>query len=234
MPHILPSHGLPLRDRPAYPLTEAARYVRVAPATLRSWVFGRPYPTATGRRHWHPLITLADHRGGLLSFNNLVEAHVLRSLRTSHGTPVPQIRTALSYATNELGIERVLLSRQLSTNAGELFLNHLGLLINLSRSGQLAMRQLLESHLRRVEWDAADLPRRLFPFVRPEDGVGLRLITIDPAIGFGRPVISRLGVATQVVVDRIDAGEAPADVAADYGLERAEVDEAIFYERAAA
>ena len=32
----------------ADPLTEAARYLRLPPATLRAWTLGRPYPTSTG------------------------------------------------------------------------------------------------------------------------------------------------------------------------------------------
>ena len=34
------------RDLAAYTLAEAARYVRLPAATLRSWVLGRQYPTA--------------------------------------------------------------------------------------------------------------------------------------------------------------------------------------------
>lgn len=34
------------REQPAYPLAEAARYLKLPPATLRSWVAERPYPKA--------------------------------------------------------------------------------------------------------------------------------------------------------------------------------------------
>lgn len=36
------------RDAAAYTLAEAARYVRLPAATLRSWILGRQYPTAEG------------------------------------------------------------------------------------------------------------------------------------------------------------------------------------------
>jgi DNA-binding transcriptional regulator YiaG len=39
-----------IRDRPAYTVAEAARYLKVAPATLRSWFVGRPYPTGSAPR----------------------------------------------------------------------------------------------------------------------------------------------------------------------------------------
>lgn len=34
-----------IRAEPAYTLLEASRYLRLSPATLRSWVAGRPYPS---------------------------------------------------------------------------------------------------------------------------------------------------------------------------------------------
>ncbi len=222
------------QDRPAYSIGEAAWYVRIAPATLSSWVTGREYPTARGVRHFHPLITLADPRRGLLSFNNLVEAHILRALRTKHGTPIKAIRAALDYAHTDLGIDRLLLSRELQTDAGEIFLDYYGALINLSRSGQLAMQDVVRVYLQRVEWDDTPRPLRLFPFVGVEPANVSRQIAIDPAVGFGRPIVFRRGISTQVIVDRIDAGETPMELAHDYGLEVSEVNEAIVYERAAA
>lgn len=221
------------RDMPAYPVTEAAGYVRVAPATLRSWVMGRAYATRSGTRRFHPLIMPADRERRLLSFNNLVEAHVLRALRTTHGTAIPQIRKALDYAERELGVGRLLLSPELCTDSVDLFLDRYGELINLSRSGQLAMKAMLTLHLKRIERDEASLPMRLYPFVHGETVETPHHIAIDPDIGFGRPIIRRRGVATQVIVDRIDAGETVEEIAEDYGLDHEEVEEAILYERAA-
>ena len=37
-----------IRNQPAYTLAEAARYLKVAPATLRSWVVGRSYEKTKG------------------------------------------------------------------------------------------------------------------------------------------------------------------------------------------
>lgn len=225
--------GLSRRDTPAYQITEAAGYVRVAPATLRSWVVGREYPTQQGRRHFPLLISLADPRRRLLSFNNLVEAHVLRALRTEHGFAIREVRTALGYAEKELGIDRLLLSRQLWTDKVDLFLNHFGELISLSRSGQMAMRAVLENHLSRIEWDRADLPRRLYPFLQAEVTDISRRIAIDPDIAFGRPVLWGRGISTHAIAARVDAGEEPGEIADDYGISEAEITEAVVFERAA-
>ena len=135
----------------------------------------------------------------------------------------------LDYARREFDISRLLLSRDLLTGAGELFLQRHGELINLSRSGQLALRKMLEVHLKRIEWDR-ELPVRIYPFI---DYDKQKLIAIDPAIRFGRPIIIRRGISTAIVVDRIDAGELPEAVADDYDLLMGEVDMAILYECAA-
>ena len=219
------------RDTGAYPLAEAARYLRLAPATLRSWVVGRPYPKREGKGFFSPLIHPSDAEKRILSFNNLVEAHVLRALRTEHGVPIKEVRAALDFAERELKIDRLLLRPELRANAGELFLDHYTELVSLSRSGQLAMRRLLEAYLERVDFDAR-LPIRLYPFVTGERTTD-RTIAIDPAIAFGRPIVRRSGISTAAIVARIDAGEQIADIATDYGLDECEIDEALLYESAA-
>jgi uncharacterized protein (DUF433 family) len=45
--------------------------------------------------------------------------------------------------------------------------------------------------------------------------------------------VHRAGVSTQAIAGRLDAGESVSDVAADYDLTPAEVEQAAVYERAA-
>ena len=214
-------------------MAEAARYVRIAPATLRSWVIGRDYPKSGGIARFKPLIRLASANRAELSFANLVEAHVLRALRADHGVSIKDVRSALDFAEKALGIKRLLLNPALRTDAGNVFLDRYGELINLSKSGQLAMKKLLEAHLRRVEWGATDTPSRLYPFIRGDYLDAPKPIAIDPLIAFGRPIVLRKGVSTSAIADRIDAGETVDDLAQDYDLEPSEVEEAVVYERAA-
>ncbi|HET9065499.1 MAG TPA: DUF433 domain-containing protein [Gemmatimonadales bacterium] len=221
------------RNQPAYPLAEAARYLKLSPATLRTWVVGRDYPTARGTRHFEPLIVPAEQSPPQLSFWNLIEAHVLWGLRTDHRVPIKAVREALDFAERELGIERLLLRKELCTSARQLFLDKYGELIELSPSHQFAMKQIFDSHLQRVEWDEWQFPVRLFPFMSSEVAPSEPSITIDPGIAFGRPTLRGRGITTEVLADRIDAGESIEEVAADYGIAVAEVEQAILYERAA-
>jgi len=221
------------RDFAAYTLAEAARYLRLPAATLRSWVLGRQYPTAEGRGQFPPLIRPTSRQPPLLSFPNLIEAHVLRSLRTEHGVPVKALRSALAYAERELGIDRLLLRPELRAHAGKVFLDRYGELIELSASGELAMRRLFDEHLKRIEWDAAKFPVRLYPFLSAAAPSEERPIIIDPRIAFGRPVLERKAITISAIAERIDAGETVDDLAADYDLGPSEIEQAIIYERAA-
>ena len=221
------------RSQPAYSVTEAARYLKVAPATLRSWVAGRPYPKASGTAHSQPLIRPAGSPPPQLSFWNLIEAHVLRSLRTEHGVSMDKLRRAIRYAQQRLDIDRLLLSPELRTDAGHLLLERYGQLIELSASGQIAMRRLFNEHLARVEWDERQFPVRLYPFTSSGMHAAGRPIAIDAAVAFGRPVIAARGVTTATIADRIDSGESADDLAADYDLPVDTIEEAVLYERAA-
>ena len=221
------------RDVCSYTLAEAARYVRLPTATLRSWVLGRQYPTAEGSADFPPLIQPASRQPLWLAFSNLIEAHVLRSLRNEHGVPVRALRSALVYAEKTLGIDRLLLRPELRTDAGKVFLDRYGELIELTASGQLAMRRLFEEHLKRVEWDSSRFPVRLYPFLSASAPSAERAIVIDPRIAFGRPVMLRKGISKSTIAERVDAGEAVDDIAADYDLGRSEIEQAVVYERAA-
>ena len=217
------------REAAAYPVAEAARYLRLPPATLRTWISDS---TSAGGSSGRAVIRAAGSAPAMLSFWNLVEAHVLRALRTDYGVSLPDARQAIRYAEGELGISRLLLSPDLKTNAGRLFLDRYGQLTDLSASGQMAMRALLEQHLKRVEWDEWQFPVRLFPFVH-SDLVDARSVVIDAGIAFGRPTVSNVRVSTSVIAARLDAGESVADVASDYSLTASDVEAAILYERAA-
>lgn len=222
-----------IRNQPAYSLAEGARYLKVASATLRSWVAGRQYPRGQGVAHFRPLIRPSHQLPPTLSFWNLIEAHVLRSLRTDHGVSIQALREALTYAEKTLEIGRLLLSKELRTEAGRVLLDRYGELIDLSASGQIAMRKVFEEHLKRVEWDEWQFPTRLFPFTSSDAPTPDRAIAIDPNIAFGRPILVHTGITTSAIAERIDAGESIADLAADYDLTQPQIEEAVLYERAA-
>jgi len=77
------------RELPAYTVREAAHYLLVPAPTVRYW--------SVGRDLWLPLIDVPAHDPVLLSFINLVELHVLASIRREHRVTVPKVREAIDW-----------------------------------------------------------------------------------------------------------------------------------------
>ncbi len=109
-----------VRHQPAYSLAEAARYLKLPQATLRTWVVGRDYPVADGQGKFRALIKPARGKPPVLSFYNLIEAHVLRALRTDHRVSLKALRASIAYAERELGVQRLLLREDLRTGGGRI------------------------------------------------------------------------------------------------------------------
>lgn len=224
-----------LRSAPAYSIAEAAAYLRMPPATLRSWIVGRPYPTSSGSKYFHRLITPADAENFRLSFINLVEGHVLSAIRREHNVSIQNVRKALNFVQKEFGADRPLIQTDFETDGVDLFVEKYGRLINASKHGQLEMKEVIKQFLKRVVRDASGIPIKLFPFTRQSAHLNQpRTIEIDPKISFGRPVIVGTGIRTEVLSERFLAGESTAELAKDYGRAEEEIQEAIRYQKLAA
>ena len=210
---------------------EAAHHLRLPLSTVRSWVAGRPYETSSGSKRFQPLIELPDRRQGLLSFRNLVELHVLSAIRRKHKVRLLEVRRAIAYLRQRLGVDHPLADQQMATDGRDLFVERYGKLINASQEGQVAMKAVLADYLERIERDASGLAIRLYPFSgRP----AARAIALDPRVKFGRPCLAGTGIATDVIVERFDAGDTIAQIAKDYRRPAGDIEEAIRFEKAAA
>lgn len=223
-----------IHDNPAYTANEAAHILGLPPATLKAWCFGQTYRLPSGnRKKFKPVIRPADGKARLLSFANLCELHVLSAIRRDHRISLPKVRESLDYVQSQLGSDRPLLDRDFRTNGIDLFVQHASKLLNVTRQGQEAMRGDFELALARIERDRSGTPIRLFPFSRTSaaDKDQPRTVVIDPRLSFGRPVISKVAIPTEVVVDRFRAGDSVAEMAGDYGVGEEEIEEALRFEQ---
>ncbi len=224
-------NGRDPREIPAYLLKEAAHYTAVPVGTLRDWTTGGTYTTATGRSRSRPLIVLPQKGVPLLSFVNLVEVHVLSAIRRKHRIAMPRVRSALDFLSKRYNSKHPLAEHDIDTDGIDLFVEKFGELINVSRGGQLAMKEILSLYLQRIERDESGLARRLFPFTRlAGDKDDPKVISINPRIAFGKPVIEGTGVPTSIIAERYKTGESIAEIADDYRLQTEEIEEAIRYE----
>lgn len=224
------------RHVPTYSVAEAAHYLSVPSATVRSWVAGRKYKVTGGSKYFKPLITLPDPSCSSLSFTNLVEVHVLAAIRRKHGITMPNVRSAIEHLQSNYGVDHPLADVRFKTDGLSLFIDHLGQLVDVTMRGQLAMREVLEAYLERIEHDKKGLAVRLYPFTRVgvADPTQPTNVVIDPRIAFGRPVLTGTGIPTAILADRYKAGESMKELAEDYDCERNMIEEAIRCELAAA
>ena len=217
---------------PSYTVSEVAGFLFLPTSTLRSWVMGRVYPTKVGARRFRALIHAPQTNPTVLSFINVVEAHVLSAIRRTHHIPVQKVRRALDYVEHRFRVEHPLADREFLTDGVELFVEGRGGELEVaSRGGQLGIRDLLAAHLRRIDRDPRGVPIRLYPFTRYREIEEPRPVTIDPRIAFGRPVLSGTGIPTEMIAERFNAGESIDELATDYGRRREEIEEAIRFER---
>ncbi|MEO0348796.1 MAG: DUF433 domain-containing protein [Cyanobacteria bacterium P01_A01_bin.15] len=215
------------RGIPTYSIGDAAKYLRIPAATIRSWTVGRKYPKADGKGFFAPLIPIPDRQPKLLSFTNMVEVHVLRAIRRHHDIDLGKVRTALDFIEENMQVTHPLAHTEFRTDGVDLFIDRYGELINASASGQIQLKDSLNAHLERVEPDDSGLAIKLYPFTRTHEKNSPRIVVIDPRTAFGRLVIEGTGIPTSVLAERYRAGDSMDDLAEDYRCDRIKVEEAI-------
>jgi uncharacterized protein (DUF433 family) len=223
-------------DLPRYSYEDARRATQVPASTIAAWVRGMTYRQRDGSPGWFKnVIDLPADGDRRLSFNNLLEVNSLRALRETHKVRLDHVREAIQLAREQYGVGRPLISPELYTSGGRIFLDRYFELVELSPSRQLAMRTIMEHFLRRVRKDAGLNNFLFFPVPRyqkfPADAEPL---LVSPVISFGNAIVGRVGVSTHAVSSRYDIGEPKEAIIADYRLTEDEFEEAILYESAAA
>ena len=213
-----------LKLEPAYPLAVAARILGTNPTTLRAWFHGRSYVTKAGKRHAAPVMAATQNIGAPLSFIDLVEAHMLLAIRRGYGIPLKRLRDAMEYLRRDGGDLLFLAHREFRHDRQHLYLNRDDYLVSLSERGQHVEPKIIQEGLRQIVYGDDGYADRFFPLV---NGQEQKAIMLSPSIGFGRPVLAKLGVSAEAVAARFHAGEHLRDLAADYGATPEEIEDAI-------
>ena len=225
-----------LYDEPAYRVGEVAHILGLPRGTVQAWCFGHDYRQAHdgSRKLFARVISPADERQRLLSFVNMCELHVLGVIRRHHRLQLSQVRAAVDYMRQQLQEDRPLASGRFRTNGIDLFVEHAGQLLNVSKQGQHALREDFERTLDRVDFSSEhNRPVRLFPFTRPPSGASVqaKTVLVDPTLSFGRPVLCGAFVRTETIENRFQAGDSIADMAKDYGVAAQQIEEALRFEQ---
>lgn len=223
-------------DVPLYTFAEAARALEVSPTTLATW--GRGYkrvppgrPPVVGA----PVITtVSGTRPGepSIPFIGLAEGMVLAAMRHA-GVPMQRIRPALDALSEEMGIDHALASKRLYTDGAELLFDYAGkssdphasdtMQLVVVRNGQHVFVDVIEQYLRQIEYSPGDGYAQLIRL----PGYQVAEVVADPARSFGQPILAHGGVRVADVLGRFWAGEDLAEVADDYGLRLADIEDVV-------
>lgn len=223
------------REVPLYTITQAAHYLGVAPSTVRAWTVGADYPRAHNRTgRFKPLIQLPKGAPARLTFNNLVEAYVLTTIRRAHKVPLTKVRRAIRNVVSQSGETRPLLTHRFLTDGANLYSEEVGELFEVSSGtgDQVMLRGLIDVGLQRIECGLDGLAARFYPFQRNPNEP--RVVCIDPRRSFGKPTVEGTGVTVDIVADLVLAGERPAKVAKEFGITASAVSTAVAWSKRAA
>lgn len=202
----------------SYGTSEVAHWLRVPPRTIRNWV------STDG--------VVAPAEPHLLSFANVLELHVLKGMRKIHDIPMQRIRRALEHVQNKYPSRHPLIDREFQTDGVDIFIRELGEYINVSRYGQRGFRAIVRTYLKRIGREQrTGMAESLYPFVITDEATEPELISMNPRIAFGKPVIRGTAISTAVVAARFNgARQSVSELAEEYGLPEAQIEEAIRWE----
>lgn len=211
----------------------AAHYLNLPVNTLKIWVCGRSY--SSPRKLTPPIIILPDRSQNLLSFTNLIEVHVLSAIRRVHGVSMPKVKNAVQFLSEKMKSEHPLADMNLHTDGIDLFVEQIDKIVNVSKDGQIAIKQVMRAYISRIDRSEQGLIERLYPFTTFSniDFEEPRRIVIDPHVSFGRPVLVGTGIPVEMLAARFKAGESLLDLALDYDCDSTQIESAIRYEMAA-
>lgn len=205
------------RNLPSYTVRESAHHLGMSESTLRSWIAGSSYQTTKGPRRSDPLLSAARKRPWLLSFWNLVELNVLLAMRKSHNISMPRVRTALDSVEREMNLDRPLVTVDFHTDGVDLFVKHYTSLKKVSKRDSQSLLHFVSASLLRIERDADGLASRLFPWSDSPQR-DHNLVSIDPEVAFGQPVVVRTRVPTSELASRHRGGDSDERLAEEFGI----------------
>jgi len=208
-----------LEDQPVYSISDVARYIQVPLTTVRAWVRGTSYTRDGQSIRFQPVIHPA-HKS-YLSLRNFFELLILKTITRGENIPLPRVRTAIDVLQRKFQTDHPLSDIQLLTDKTDILVEEAGGILNVSRSGQQEMVELIHKIISRIEI-SGDGHIVFRPY---NDGI------MDPSVQFGRLCIAGTRIPTEDVFLRHDSGESVPDISKDLRCPSERIEKAIRYEQ---
>jgi uncharacterized protein (DUF433 family) len=213
-----------LLDRPTYLYAEVDRLIGLRSGTARRWING--YERA-GRRY-DPILRIAAKETEWATWGEFVETRMLAEFR-DQSVPTARLRAAVERLRQQFKIDYPLAHLQpyLAAANGELaMMDDRDDALAVVRTGQL----ILEASHPVIETAtlASDNDGRKFAVEIPLDNE-FPGIKVNPDRLSGQPTFEGRRVTVMTIAGMVAAGEPRDELAADYGLSLAQVDQAVRY-----
>lgn len=218
-------------DTPLYTLAEAARVLDVPPTTFQTWSRGYIRHRQSGPDvQGEPMVTDVGAAPGTatIPFIGLAEGFVLAAVR-KQGVPLQRIRPAIKVLRAELGVAHALASRKLYTDGAEILFDYASATgdetareLVVVRHGQRVFTEVFEHYLNRITFAEDGFAQRL---LLPQYHVAH--VIVDPRFGFGQPTFLHGRARLEDVLGRFWAGDALTDIAADFGVPEADLEDVV-------
>jgi uncharacterized protein (DUF433 family) len=164
-----------------------------------------------------PLIKLPDADLGRLSFNNLIEAHIIRAT-LGYEVKMRNLRRAVETLHEKYGGDHPLLDRRFATDGVDLFVQEVDETVNVTRGGQLALKEMVDIYLQRIVVGPDGKPEAFFPVYSDDPRAEQKVIQIRPGYGSSRPIVAGTGLIVDVLRRRYLGGDSIEELAQDYRL----------------
>ncbi|MFT4085329.1 MAG: DUF433 domain-containing protein [Nocardioides sp.] len=222
-----------LLDRRVYSFPQIDRILGLHNGTAARWIDG--YERAG--RFYQPVVR-PEHTGEeVATWGELVECRLLAEYRDA-GVTLQRMRPAVERLRELTGSRYPLASAQLwlAADGRELVArvqddvqlsDRLSLVVIRSGQQMLDWSPRASRFRSSIRWSGDGIDSTPVSLALDEDNPE---IEIDPARGYGDPVIKGRGVTTSIIRELVQAGEPIESIAESYELERSQVEAAIRYE----
>lgn len=212
-----------------YSIADAADIIRIPADRLRHWVRGYYYGPALAKKQQVPVVP--RFYGGTsepLAFVELIELLFVAEFRHSNLT-MQYIRKAAAMARRQFGTHYPFAVKRFSTDGREIFATidfegHPKTVTHEIVHGQVVFDNIVRRYFKYHLDIEGDFAKRYWPLGRRGR------VVVDAGRAFGAPIDAETGVPTEVLMDGVDAGDSPEEVAKWFDVPLKAVQAAVKYE----
>lgn len=212
-----------------YTPAEAARITGAKTSEVSRWLFG--YKDGAGGNHsplWETQIPVDGEliEDKVIGFRDLMELRVIKAF-TKHGVSIRVIRLALESATEMLGQYPFTANRFL-TDGKNIFMEALDrdtVLTDLIKR-QIVFEEIIRPSLYEgIEFSVSGAAMRWYPLKKN------KAVILDPDLSFGKPVLSKFGISTELIAKSVEVEGDKKSVARQFDISISDVNAALKFEQ---